>query len=187
MTEITQSSSLACLERQRVRVASFMDEHSDVFAAPEHGGTWFDLVQRGKMAEGRDRHVADKALGMLVGVIRSAQVGLDVQGSIAQTFEQSGISDWGVTPDPNVLAQVADDDDPEEQLAYAQAVTLYKQMAQRGELDGTELPQLVDQSFAQLPGTTPLMRALIDTARALVQIDMEYVLAGLPADDMAAA
>jgi len=171
-----EQSSTVHLAQQRACLAHFMDDNPDTFAAPEGGGDWSAFVAQGAVPEGRDRHVVDKALGMLVGMIRTAQNSLGANAGIAEVFAQAGLS-GDFEADPAVLAQGGPEQDPEEHAAFAQAVTIYKQCAEHGLIEGEALPRFIEEAFDNLPGTSPLTRSLIEAAKRMVRLDLEFVLA----------
>ncbi|MBV6322457.1 hypothetical protein [Duganella violaceipulchra] len=177
MAEVNKLPIPSYLARQRACLAQFMDEHPNIFAAPEGGGAWARFVLVGAIPEGRDRHVVDKALGMLVGTIRSAQMSLNQRDSLTQVFARtrlSGMADFA--PDAAALELASADEDPEDLAAYAQAITIYKRCTEAGIIDGNELPRFVEEAFDAMPGTTALARSLIEAANRMVQIDLEHVL-----------
>jgi len=155
-----------------------MDENVATFARPEAAASWVELVEGGQRPQGRDRHVADKALGMLVGVMRTAQLTMGESMSLGRAFErarEAGIPEF--EPDATALALASPDGNEEDQIAYARSITIYKQCTETGLIQGDELPRAVNEVFDQLPGNTPLMRSMVETARQIAQIDLEYVLA----------
>lgn len=176
MSSAIEQSSTLHLAQQRACLAQFMDDNPETFAVPEGGGTWGDFVACGAVPAGRDRHVVDKALGMLIGMVRTAQNGLTTNASIADVFAQAGLS-GELEPDPAALAQGGAEQDPEEHHAFAQAVTLYKQCAEHGLIEGEALPRFIEDAFDNLPGNTPLTRSLIETAKRMVRLDLDLVLA----------
>lgn len=178
MPSVSEIGSKSRLTRQRNCVATFMDDNPAVFAAPEGSNSWVEFVQGGQTAEGRNRHVVDKALSMLVGVIRSAQISLNQGESIGQVFARARLSDIAeFEPDANALALAGVEEEPQELMAYAQSITIYKQCMDAGMITGDELPRFVEEALDRLPGTTPLMRSLIEAAKSIVQIDLDCVLA----------
>jgi hypothetical protein len=177
MVDTEISSNAERIARQRLYLAEFMDDNAASFAAPVAADSWVDFAHTGKMAKGPDRQVVDKALGMLVGVMRSAQLSFGPSESIGDVYaraREGGIPDF--EPDANALAIVASDENEADRKAYAQTVTIYKRFIEEGVLDRDALARSVDKALDDLPGSTPLMRSLIDTARRIALLDVEYTL-----------
>jgi hypothetical protein len=177
MVDLEISSNAERIARQRLYLAEFMDDNAATFAAPVAADSWVGFAHTGQMAKGPDRQVVDKALGMLVGVMRAAQLSFGQSQSIGDAYaraREAGIPDY--EPDAHALTITSPDENEADREAYAQTVTIYKQFIEEGVLDRDDLARSIDKALDDLPGNTPLMRSLIDTARRIALLDVEYTL-----------
>ncbi|WP_426162391.1 hypothetical protein ACN9MU_21080 [Pseudoduganella sp. R-32] len=177
MSEAIKLDITPRLAQQRACIARLMDDHPCTFAAPQDGGRWSEFIQHGTVAQGADRHTADKALGMLSSTIRTAQLSLNVQTSLVDMLARARELEIADFPaDPAAMAQAGPNADQEEATAYGQAITVYKQCVLEGLMERQDLLRFLAEAFDELPATTPLSRALIETAKMLVMIDLEELL-----------
>ncbi|OWQ93555.1 hypothetical protein CDN99_03580 [Roseateles aquatilis] len=58
----------------------------------------------------------------------------------------------------------------------ARAMTLYKEAIKTGAANGGELNETLEGAFGELPAETPFMRALVDTAKRIVLIDLRHAM-----------
>jgi hypothetical protein len=174
-----ESGASARIQQQRLCVAAFMDDNPQVFSQPVAGESWASRIATGEPISGRDRVVVDRALGMLAGVFRSAQISLGGAPALTDALAAArakGLPEFA--PDAAALEQADVDGLEDETIAYARSITIYKECVRAGIVGGDELPRSVEDAFDRLPGESPFMRSLIETAKRMAQIDLQYLLAG---------
>lgn len=164
-------------QAQQRCVAEFMDRHSDVFPRPHAWPDWRGLVADGAPVDHEDRPAIDKALGLLTGAFRSAQTALSGAMNLVDAWSlarEKGLA--GFEPDPTALRLVQGHLVDEEARAYALAVTVRRECVRAGLLRGDELARCVERTLDELPGSSALMRGVIETAQRLAQIDLDCTL-----------
>jgi len=163
--------------RKRI-LAEFMDENSATFALPAGGVSWVNAIC-GEVSLGEaDRRVVERAAGMLAGIFRSAQLALDESQSLSELLSPDRVPGIeSIEPDARAIVVVGGEGaDEASTLAFARSITLCKILTEGGEFHGDQLRQTIDGALDALPGNTPLMRSLIETAKRMAQADLDVIL-----------
>lgn len=161
-------------------VGEFMDGNPAVFSTPASGASWVDTLLSSQAIEDEDRHVVDKALGMLASVLRTAHQSLDSGVVLSQAISPERLPDIdSIEPDAAALVVFdhKDDEDKSEAVAFARTITLYKQLVDQGVLQADMLSETLTQTLDDLPGTTELSRSLRETLKRLARLDFEAMMA----------
>ncbi|UXH79534.1 hypothetical protein [Roseateles amylovorans] len=158
-------------------IVTFMDNHPEVFAAPEAAATWTEFLEQSCTPIGRDSLVLDQAVGRLMQVLRSAQENIPQELDLADMLRQAKDQGMGdIAPDPSVRALATEESSPEDIETMARAMTLYKECMNSGVATGSEIYDAIHAGFEHLPADTPFMRDLIDTAKRITLIDLNLAL-----------
>jgi hypothetical protein len=187
MTELATTPEQALAEHMREKrdcIASFMDAHPDVFPRPTTHDSWStfadqlnDTPDQPMQPPEADQEVIQQAIARLGMIIRTAQDRSQPELDMDQLLDQVQEEGLGqIESDPRVLEIASQDASPEEIRTLARAVSLYKDAIRNDIADGTELRETIEKTFDQLPAETPFMRSLVDTARQLVLIDLDYTM-----------
>lgn len=178
MTSPTTSSSDLRTTLYRRCLADFMDTHQEAFTGPARADSWAHCMDQPDMLQPADSRVLDKALGMVMAVMRSASQSMTGGGSLPELFDrakQMGALEF--EPDAGALQMALEGNtEPSEAVAYGRGIAVYRECIARGALDGSELSVLLMNPFDQLPAVTPLMRSAIGTAKRMIQIDIDLML-----------
>jgi hypothetical protein len=161
-------------------VGEFMDENPAVFANSVSGTRWADTLLSSRVIEDADRHVVDKALGMLASVLRTAHQSIDSGVVLSEAISPERIPDIdSIEPDAAALVVFdhKDDEDKSEAVAFARTITLYKQLVDQEVLQADMLPDTLTQYLDDLPGTTELSRSVRETLKRLARLDFEAMMA----------
>lgn len=164
-------------DEKRYCIVSLMDNHSEVFPAPECAANWTEFLQQSRTPTDRDASILDQAVGRIMQTLRAAQEGIPAQMNLAdllQKAKEEGVGEF--EPDPVVSAMSGDSPSPQDVETMARAMTLYKQCMSAGAASGTEIAEAIHAGFDNLPADTPFMRDLIDTAKQIAMIDLDQAL-----------
>jgi hypothetical protein len=161
-------------------VGEFMDGNPAVFSPSTSGACWVDTLLSSPVIDGADRHVVDKALGLLASTLRSAHQTMDSGVVLGQAISPERIPDIdSIEPDAAAMLifDHADDEDKSEAVAFARTITLYKQLVDQEVLEPDMLYETLVQVMDDLPGTSALSRSVIDTLKRMARLDMEAMMA----------
>jgi hypothetical protein len=163
--------------RKRI-LAEFMDENPATFPSPTGEVSWVGAIC-GNVALGDvDRRVAERALGMLAGIFRSAQLSLDESQTLSELLSPDNIPGIeSIEPDAQAIVVVGGEGaDEASTLAFARSITLCKMLMEGGLFQSDQLRGMIDGALEALPGNAPLMRSLIETAKRMAQADLDVML-----------
>lgn len=163
--------------RKRI-LAEFMAENPATFPSPTGEVSWVRAICSDVALGEVDRRVVERALGMLAGIFRSAQLSLDESQPLSELLSADRIPGIdSIEPDAQAIVVVGGEGaDEASTLAFARSITLCKMLMEGGVFHGDQLRQTIDGTLDALPGKTPLMRSLIETARRMAQADLDVML-----------
>jgi hypothetical protein len=163
--------------RKRI-LAEFVDQNPATFASPLDAVSWATAICGDAVVGEADRRVVERALGMLAGIFRSAQMSLDESQSLSDLLSPEHLPEIdSIEPDSRAMVVVGGEGaDEASTLAFGRSITLCKMLMEGGVSQGDQLRQTIDGTLDALPGNTPLMRSLIETARRMAQADLDVML-----------
>lgn len=175
MQEEVRKSVDQLIAMKRRCIAGFMDENTDTFGTPLAGLTWADVLLEPAQLSEVDRRKVSKALGMLTATLRTAQSVTGDGPSLAEALSpQREPAVEALPPDAAALAVVGGGDD-ENSIAFARCITIYKVLMEAGQVTEDKLRRILDGVLESLPGSSPLMRSVIETTRRMTQLDLDYM------------
>lgn len=175
---ICEKSGEALLQRQQ-RFSEFMDANPQVFQASSEGKPWVDVVGKYKTYSEADQLIIDKALGMVVSILKSAHLASHNGFDLEDLMSAENCPEMeAVQPDPAALSMTqTEGENNSASVAFGRSVTLFKDLIRNGLVSKD---QLLSQSIGildNLPGSSALHQSLVETAKQLVTIDMDMLFA----------
>lgn len=174
---IVQTAAEATEARRHQCIAELIDGNIKTFGLPSKADSWLDVIRNQPDIPECDQKVVDKALGMLVAVFRSAQAAIANEFSLEEIFSAERYPEMEVIPvDTAAVALAGLHADKETTQAFGRSITMYKQFVANDLLAQDHLLSHMVQILDELPGSSSLHHALVETAKQLIAIDMELVM-----------